>query len=158
MNKDIIVSIPKDAFTEDGLRSKIQKGKAPKNAISWSAENGYTELTKALITLGANITENHNYPLELASRNGHTEIVRMLLEAGASTKDSGDDEGYCLRMAAWGGHTEIVEMLLKAGADPTSDHYYAFQLALMKRRYEVAELLADAICEARKNRNRALKD
>ena len=146
MKKDIIVSIPKDAFTEDGLRSKIQKGKVPKNAISWSAENGYTELAKALIALGADVKENSNYPLELASRNGHTEIVRMLLEAGAKTKDS-SDEGYCLRMAAHKGYIQIVKMLLEAGADPTADQWMALRLALTEGHMSVAWILLKAIYE-----------
>ena len=60
-----------------------------------------------LVSKGADIIENRNYPLELASRNGHTDIVKLLIDNGARTYDSELDEGYCLRLAAYGGHVEI---------------------------------------------------
>ncbi len=146
---DFVVSIPKDSFTKEILAHDIQNGVILHNAISWAAENGHTDLTKALINLGAVVNENHNYPLELASRNGHTEIVKMLLEAGANTCDSTPDEGYCLRLAANNGHTTIVKLLLDAGANPMSDNYKALELALCKQHMDVVELLLDSICQKR---------
>ena len=65
---NFVVSIPKDAFMKEKLTYDIKNGVIPQNAISWAAENGHTDLTKALINLGAVINENRNYPLELASR------------------------------------------------------------------------------------------
>jgi len=141
--------IPEDAFTKEKLTYDIKNGVILHNAISWSAENGHTELTKALINLGAAVNENRNYPLELASRNGHTEIVKMLLEAGANTCDSKPDEGYCLRMAAYNGYTTIVKLLLDAGANPMADNYKALKLALCKQHMDVVELLLDSIYQKR---------
>ena len=146
---NFVVSIPKDAFTEKELIHNLQNGNVPHNALSWSAENGYTELTKSLITLGATVNENRNYPLELASRNGHTEIVKMLLEAGATTYDSESDEGYCLRQAAYRGYTTIVKLLLDAGANPTANHYEALKLSLSVQHVDVVEILLDFICQKR---------
>lgn len=143
------VSIPKDTFTEEQLVLYIKKGVVPCDAISWAAENGYTELTKSLIEYGAKINENRNYPLELASRNGNTEIVKLLIEAGARTSDSGDDEGYCLRIAANNGHETIVKMLLDAGANPMANNYYALQLALNMHNMSIVEILLDAIYKKR---------
>ena len=146
---NFVVYIPQDTFTENELIHLIQKGTVPHNAISWSAENGYTELTKSLIALGASVNENMNYPLELASRNGHTEIVKMLLEAGANTCDSGNDEGYCLRQAAYRGHTSIVKLLLEAGANPMANNYKSLELALLMKHMDVVEILLDSICQKR---------
>jgi len=144
-------SIPKDAFTKEQLLLCIKKGVVPYNAISWTAENGYTELTKSLIESGAKINENQNYPLELASRNGHTEIVKILIEAGAKTSDSENDEGYCLRMAAYNGDEAIVKMLLDAGANPMANNYYALHLAFNMNNMSIVEILLDAIYKKRQN-------
>jgi len=146
-----VAAIQKDVFTEEELLFLIQNEKVPHNAISWAAENGYLELVKMLIDAGAEITENGNYPLELASRNGHTEIVKILLDAGATTKDS-EEEGYCLRLAADRGHIAIVNLLLNAGANPLADHYFALKRALNMQHMEVVEVLLDAILEKRKIR------
>lgn len=146
---NFVVSIPQDTFTEKELIHSIQNGTVPHNAISWSAENGYAELTKSLISLGAPINENRNYPLELASRNGHTKIVKILLEAGANTRDSSPDEGYCLRLAAYRGHTSIVKLLLEAGANPMANNYKSLELALRMQHMDVVEILLDSICQKR---------
>ena len=53
--------IPKNTFDEKELTKRIQNGDVPQNAISWAAENGYMELTKSLIALGAPVNENKNY-------------------------------------------------------------------------------------------------
>lgn len=146
---NFVVSVSKDAFNKETLTHDIQNGIVLHDALSWAAENGHADLTKALINLGAVINENRNYPLELASRNGHAEIVKMLIEAGANTCDSSPDEGYCLRMAANNGHTTIVKLLLDAGANPMSDNYKALELALCKQHMDVVELLLDSIYQKR---------
>ena len=149
VKKKIVTIVSKDAFTKKGLLESIEKGLIPDNAISWAAENGHTELVELLVSKGADITENRNYPLELASRNGHTEIVKLLIDSGARTYDSELDEGYCLRLAANEGHVEIIKLLLDAGANPVADNYHALYLALTKRNNEIVELLLDAICQKR---------
>lgn len=146
---NFVASISQDTFTENKLIHSIQNGIVPHNAISWSAENGYAELTKSLISLGAKVNENRNYPLELASRNGHTEIVKILLEAGANTRDSINDEGYCLRQATYRGYTSIVKFLLEAGANPMANNYESLELALRMQHMDIVEILLDSIYQKR---------
>ena len=93
---EIVTIVSKDAFTKKGLLESIKNGLAPDNAISWAAENGHTELVELLVSKGADIIENRNYPLELASRNGHTDIVKLLIDNGARTYDSELDEGLTI--------------------------------------------------------------
>lgn len=149
VKKKIVTIVSKDAFTKKGLLESIENGLIPDNAISWAAENGHTELVELLVSKGADITENRNYPLELASRNGHTDIVKLLINSGARTYDSELDEGYCLRLAANEGHVGIIKLLLDAGANPVADNYHALYLALTKQNNEIVELLLDAICQKR---------
>ena len=136
---EIVTIVSKDAFTKKGLLESIKNGLAPDNAISWAAENGHTELVELLVSKGADIIENRNYPLELASRNGHTDIVKLLIDNGARTYDSELDEGYL----------EIIKLLLGVGANPAADNYHALYLALARRNNEIVELLLDAICQKR---------
>ncbi len=153
---DIVVTIPEEAFTYEILSELLKKGKNPPDAISWAAENGYPDLVEALIKNGADIRENYNYPLELASRNGHTRIVKMLIDAGAKTSDN-KDEGYCLRMAAWYGHKEIAKILIESGANPQADNYRALQFALNKNNMSIAEMLLDEICKCRLSKRKPSK-
>ena len=148
--------INKNAFTEEEIKREIENGIIAENAISWTAENGYLDLTEKLIEAGADIKENRNYPLELASRNGHTQIVKRLLEAGASPLD-GDDKDYCLRLASYNGNIEIVNMLLDAGSDPTLGDYYALMLALNSAHMDVVEVLLDAIYKRRNGKKETIK-
>ena len=150
----MICKISPDLFSKVELTERIKKGEAPPNAISWAAENGYTTLVRDLISLRADVLENDNYPLELASKKGYTEIVKILLEAGVSTQDS-TDEGYCLRLAAYNGYTEIASMLIQSGANPVADNYLALKLALEKGNMEIVELLLDVISIERAERLRA---
>lgn len=150
---NITISVSRNVFNTNEVLHYIQLGIIKPNAISWAAENGYTEIAKSLIDLGADINENENYPLELSCRNGHTEIVRMLIEAGAKTNSNHHDKGYCLRMATSHGYTEIVKLLLDAGDDPTTDDYDALRLALMHGHKDIVELLIDSICQIRASIN-----
>ena len=143
------VYISDDAFTKLSLTFKLKKGIVPPNSISWAAQMGYTDLVRTLIDMNADVRENRNYPLELASRNGYTKIVRMLLDAGVRTSDSEPDEGYCLRLAAYRGHIDIVKMLLESGADPMAGNYHALRLALSMQHMEVVDMLIDYIYKAR---------
>ena len=109
---NVTISISRNAFNTNEVLHDIQLGIIRPNAISWASENGYTEIAKPLIDLGADINENSNYPLELSCKNGHTEIVRMLIEAGAKPSTS-HDKDYCLRIAAFHGYTAIAKLLLR---------------------------------------------
>ena len=151
---DSILIIPKEAFSVDELIANIKRGIVQPNAISWTAANGFANLTRSLIRLGADVKENSNYPLEMACKNGHTETVRRLLEGGARTSDSIKDEGYCLRMAAYNGYDEIVRMLIVAGANPMADNYCALKFALEQCNGATVEILLEAIFEKRNKLNK----
>lgn len=141
-----VIVINRNLYTEQEMKDYLKRSVFPVNAISWAAENGYTDIVKSLIDLGANVSENHDYPIELASREGHTEIVKMLLDAGAKGHIN---NGYCLRLASYSGHTKIAKMLLEAGADPCADDYFALKLALDRNKKDIVEMLIDAICKKR---------
>ena len=149
---NVTISISRNAFNTNEVLHDIQLGIIRPNAISWAAENGYTEIAKSLINLGANINENSNYPLELSCKNGHTEIVRMLIEAGAKPSTS-HDKDYCLRIAAFHGYTAIVKLLLDAGANPLANDYCALSLALNGGYMDIVELLINSICQIRASIN-----
>ena len=51
-----------------------------------AAENGHEAMVRALIELGAGVSERNNYdetPLLIAAQKGHEAVVRALIEAGA---------------------------------------------------------------------------
>jgi len=90
-------------------------------ALLMAAENGHTEIVKALLDAGAEVNRSHHeggFPLLIASQDGHAEIVKALIAAGADVNQIDPASGaFALLVAAEGGHTETVTALLAAGAD-----------------------------------------
>lgn len=93
-------------------------------ALMVAAEEGYTDIAKALIDAGADVNmrkggRNDGYTaLMIAVENGHPAIVKLLIKAGA---DVNAETGYyphitALDIAKSKGHTEIVNLLKAAGA------------------------------------------
>jgi ankyrin repeat protein len=52
-----------------------------------------------------------------ASKNGYTDIVKLLIDVGANVNAQDDEGYTALRLASKAGHTEIVQMLREAGAE-----------------------------------------
>jgi phospholipid transport system substrate-binding protein len=83
------------------------------------AQEGHTELVKALLVAKADINAADNTdgvtPLWMAAaQEGHTELVKLLLAAKADINAASAEGRTPLFMAAQEGHTEIVKLLLAA--------------------------------------------
>ena len=66
---------------------------------------------------GANITEEDNRAVRMASMCGYTETVQLLIDYGA---DIHTDDNYAVRWASGYGRTETVKLLIDYGADITA--------------------------------------
>eukprot|EP01059_Diplonema_ambulator_P024613 TRINITY_DN40797_c0_g1_i1.p1 TRINITY_DN40797_c0_g1~~TRINITY_DN40797_c0_g1_i1.p1 ORF type:complete len:258 (+),score=81.83 TRINITY_DN40797_c0_g1_i1:102-875(+) len=92
--------------------------KAP---IHLSVIRGYQNLTKALLSHGADVNtlDNHNRtPLYWAALRGHDDVATILLSHGADHSLKSKDGQTPLHRAAEGGNLTMLNILLDAGADP----------------------------------------
>ena len=93
------------------------------SSLHWAAIEGNIEVTKLLISEGANIeikgTIFKSSPLLFACQNGRTKIVQILLENGAdiNVKGSEGSKSSAIHFATQSGKTEIVEILMQKGLD-----------------------------------------
>ncbi|CCX31727.1 Similar to Putative ankyrin repeat protein RBE_0317; acc. no. Q1RJR6 [Pyronema omphalodes CBS 100304] len=86
-------------------------------ALSWAAEEGYTEIVKILLQkddVAVNSAEDDgSTPLLLAASSGHSEVVRLLLAKDGVEVNKADDTGSTpLSYAARVGHSEVMRLLL----------------------------------------------
>ena len=83
-----------------------------------AAENGYTDLVKALISSGADaniMTEGRFTPLHAAAMRGRTKTVQALISSGADANVKTKSGGLTpLDYATLNGHTETEQVLLSA--------------------------------------------
>ena len=109
----------------EDLNKADKKGKTP---LHIAAENGHTEIVKALLTgegIDINARGDSNLtPLHYAARNGHIEVVEVLLKNGAPVDLVSDEYDTPLHYAAQNGHTKVVEVLLKNGANIEAEGTY----------------------------------
>lgn len=78
---NFVVSISQESFTGKGLTRSIQNDIVPNDAISWSAENGYTSIVKLILEAGANPMANNYEALSLALHKKHMDVVEILLDS-----------------------------------------------------------------------------
>lgn len=91
-----------------------------KTALVLAAKKGDLELTKALLSLGADPNyagEHGETALGAAAEAGSIEVVRALLDAGAAIDLPSLDTWSPLMRAAASGNKETVAYLLESGAD-----------------------------------------
>ena len=88
-------------------------------ALHMAAQEGHTEIVKALLAAGAAVNakdQEGRTALDLAAQEGHTETVKALLAADAAVNTKDDLFGStALELAAAEGHTGIVRLLKAAG-------------------------------------------
>jgi ankyrin repeat protein len=86
-----------------------------------ASENGYLDIVKQIIYLGADVNANDNNnnitALMEASENGHLEIVQFLITNGADVNASDKYNLTALMNAASNGHADIVKLLIENRAN-----------------------------------------
>ena len=75
-----------------------------------SCENGYIEVVKLLINLGADIHAENDQAFINSCRNGHIEIVKLLIDLGADIHAQNDQAFINTTI---NGNKEIVKILLE---------------------------------------------
>jgi len=89
-------------------------GKPTKNqALCWSSDYGHLKVVKYLISVGASVHANDDWPIRYASERGHLEVVEYLVSIGADVHAKDDQ---ALRNASRSGHLDIVKFLVSVGA------------------------------------------
>jgi ankyrin repeat protein len=114
-----------------------------------AAQNGYTEIVRALVENGADVEAKDSYDLTalfLAAYEGYTDIVQLLLDYGADISVRNAYGMSALLWTAWNGHTETLQVLLDRGAD-VEEQDNSEETALIKAAYqghtEIVRILLD---------------
>jgi len=101
-----------------------------------------------LMARGADVNKPGWTPLHYAAAGGHLNMMRALLEQHAYIDAESPNRTTPLMMAALYGSAAAVQWLLDEGADPSlrnEQDLSALDMALNKRRQDVAERIAQAI-------------
>ena len=106
--------------------------------LKWVSRNGYLEAVKFLISKGADIHTDNDYPLRWSSRSGHLEVVRYLVNLGA---DIHADDDYVLRWSSQSGQLEVVKYLVNVGANIHADNDCALRWSSARGHLEVVKYL-----------------
>ncbi|KAI1835446.1 hypothetical protein DTO027I6_2827 [Penicillium roqueforti] len=91
-----------------------------RTALQWAVSGGHLNVTRLLITHGADLKGNGNLncdPLASAATRGHEDIVRLLLERGVDVDTPCGWDGSALVATCDKGRLNIAEILLSRGAD-----------------------------------------
>ena len=78
-----------------------------------ASRDGYLEMVKYLVSIGADIRSEDNEALREASSNGHLEIVDYLVSIGADIRSRNNET---VKRAFENGHLEVVRYLISQGA------------------------------------------
>jgi ankyrin repeat protein len=117
-----------------------------------AAANGNMELSKALLSLRADVNKHNQFgetAAALAAFGGHGDIVRLLVEHGASINESGWGP---LHYAVFNGHVDIARYLIDHGADvnlAAPNRYTPLMLAARNGHKEIVQLLLSAGAETK---------
>ena len=101
-------------------------------------KSGDLEVVMYLVSQGANVTDDNNYAVQVASMNGHLEVIKYLVSQGA---DVTDDNNYAVQVASMNGHLEVIKYLVSQGADVKVKDNYGVQVASENGHLEVVKYL-----------------
>lgn len=120
------------------------------SALYYACKLGLSEVTKALLELGANVNAqggDHDTALQAATWAGHEKIILHLLANAADPNIEGGYYGSALQVAAEEGNEAIAKILLANGAnvDAQGGHYgNALRAAVLEGHESMMRLLFKA--------------
>ncbi len=139
----------------DAVNEKSITGKTP---LTLAVETGNTQIVKAILdTDNVDINQGNIYgftPLLLAIQTNNAEIVKLLLKNKNIDINKANIHKFTpLLLAAKIGNIEIVKLLIEYSKEhpstpldfetPYQEHWTPYEMALLHKHYEVAQLLAD---------------
>jgi ankyrin repeat protein len=108
------------------------------SSLLWAVINHHIQIIKTLIKAGANIHDNNDHVLDVASSHSHADIVKMFLILGAKSDNA-------LVYASSHGHINVVRVLLDHGFDPCIHNNAALVLAEQNGYTEIVSMLQNHI-------------
>ena len=124
--------------------------KAGNTALMWAADQGHTEIVRALIQVGADLNKADKYGITAlirAADQGRTATVQALIQAGADLNKANKYGNTALIWVAWQGRTETARLLIQAGADLNKagkNDYTALMVAADQGHTEIVQALIQA--------------
>ena len=100
--------------------------------------DGYFNIVKLLINLGADIHIQNNEAIVMASYIGHYDTVKLLIDLGA---DVNAQNNQAIISASGWGHLSVVKLLIDSGANIHAQNNQAFNCAKVNGHSDVVELL-----------------
>ena len=123
----------------------VRLGVNPLDEHNWAlciaAERGYTDIVVYLIDRGANINALGCTPIVQACMSGRLAVVKLLVARGAHYRYS-DDWPLCI--SARSGHLHLVDYLITKGANPRAYSDLPLTWASKNGHLEVIKALVDA--------------
>ena len=121
------------------------RNSADESPLMIASLNGMLDLSRSLITKGADVNKPGWAPLHYAATRGHLPVMALLLDNYAYIDASSPNGTTPLMMAAFYGTPSAVKLLLEAGADPmikNDQSLTAIDFAHKANRPESAEIIA----------------
>ena len=141
----IILGKRYDLFTIETMQYIISKGANMHVDDDWPLRNrvydGHFEAVKCLVEVGANIHANRDEPLIISAENGNLEILKYIIMKGADLH-ARDDKAF--RKAAENGHLEVVKYLVESGANVHAYGEFALKYSADNGHFEVVKYLIES--------------